>query len=179
MRNSLKSLLSFVSFAIVASESTYHNELLGDLHFSHEHAHGAHGAQLPLNYVKYPWLSPNSHVTYPGDEDGKNWFLISKLEILILIFEIVIYPKVTADSIFSGITTFARLPWQDCLSSTSPSAKTPADIVFIGAPFDTGTSYRPGARFGPNGIRAGSRRTFLYGSYNVPMSHNPLRSGLR
>ncbi len=30
-----------------------------------------------------------------------------------------------------------------------------------GAPFDTGTSYRPGARFGPNGIRQGSRRLNL------------------
>jgi agmatinase len=31
----------------------------------------------------------------------------------------------------------------------------------IGAPFDTGTSYRPGARFGPSGIRQGSRRLNL------------------
>jgi Arginase family len=30
-----------------------------------------------------------------------------------------------------------------------------------GAPFDTGTSYRPGARFGPSGIRQGSRRLNL------------------
>lgn len=37
------------------------------------------------------------------------------------------------------------------------------DIAFIGAPFDTGTSYRPGARFGPSGIRQGSRRLNLYG----------------
>lgn len=31
----------------------------------------------------------------------------------------------------------------------------------VGAPFDTGTSYRPGARFGPSGIRQGSRRLNL------------------
>ncbi|KIW40140.1 agmatinase, variant 1 [Exophiala oligosperma] len=42
-----------------------------------------------------------------------------------------------------------------------------------GAPFDTGTSYRPGARFGPSGIRQGSRRLNLYGGYNVPMKSNP------
>ena len=38
---------------------------------------------------------------------------------------------------------------------------------------DTGTSYRPGARFGPAGIRAGSRRLTLYGGYNVPLEVNP------
>ena len=28
-----------------------------------------------------------------------------------------------------------------------------ADVVVIGAPYDAGTSYRPGARFGPQAIR--------------------------
>jgi agmatinase len=27
------------------------------------------------------------------------------------------------------------------------------DVVFLGAPFDGGTSHRPGARFGPQAIR--------------------------
>src|SRR5580692_234205 len=27
------------------------------------------------------------------------------------------------------------------------------DVVFVGAPFDSGTSHRPGARFGPQAIR--------------------------
>ena len=27
------------------------------------------------------------------------------------------------------------------------------DVVFLGAPFDGGTSHRPGARFGPSAIR--------------------------
>ena len=49
-------------------------------------------------------------------------------------------------------------------------------IVFIGAPFDIGTSYRPGARFGPSGIRQGSRRLNLYGGYNVPLKANPFNS---
>lgn len=78
-----------------------------------------------------------------------------------------------ADSIFSGISTFGRLPYYPCLKS-----KVDFDIAFIGtdirteprstqsltlsgAPFDTGTSYRPGARFGPSGIRQGSRRLNL------------------
>ena len=36
-----------------------------------------------------------------------------------------------------------------------------AMLVRDQAPFDTGTSYRPGARFGPSGIRQGSRRLNL------------------
>lgn len=74
-----------------------------------------------------------------------------------------------ADSVFSGITTFARLPYQPCLRNPDVEY----DIAFIGAPFDTGTSYRPGARFGPSGIRQGSRRLNLYGGYNVPLEINP------
>jgi agmatinase len=62
-----------------------------------------------------------------------------------------------ADSVFSGISTFGRLPYYPCLSSDAESF----DIAFLGAPFDTGTSYRPGARFGPSGIRQGSRRLNL------------------
>lgn len=81
-----------------------------------------------------------------------------------------------ADSVFSGISTFGRLPYFPCLASEDEKY----DIAFIGqscdslssqvlyiqltdpgAPFDTGTSYRPGARFGPSGIRQGSRRLNL------------------
>ncbi|XXH03774.1 hypothetical protein Hte_010180 [Hypoxylon texense] len=67
-----------------------------------------------------------------------------------------------ADSVFSGITTFGRLPYQPCLGQQDVDY----DLAFIGAPFDTGTSYRPGARFGPSGIRQG-------GGYNVPLDTNP------
>ncbi|KAI0891418.1 Arginase/deacetylase [Annulohypoxylon nitens] len=77
-----------------------------------------------------------------------------------------------ADSVFSGITTFGRLPYQPCLGHDDIDY----DLAFIGAPFDTGTSYRPGARFGPSGIRQGSRRLNLYGGYNVPLDTNPFNS---
>ncbi|GAB7337258.1 hypothetical protein MBLNU457_g2629t1 [Dothideomycetes sp. NU457] len=77
-----------------------------------------------------------------------------------------------ADAIFSGISTFGRLDYHPCLASDAVKY----DIAFIGAPFDTGTSYRPGARFGPNGIRQGSRRLNLYGGYNVPLAANPFNS---
>lgn len=80
-----------------------------------------------------------------------------------------------ADSVFSGISTFGRLPYFPCLASDEEDF----DIAFLGAPFDTGTSYRPGARFGPSGIRQGSRRLNLYGGYNVPLATNPFNSWAR
>ncbi|KAI8144046.1 arginase family-domain-containing protein [Fennellomyces sp. T-0311] len=81
----------------------------------------------------------------------------------------------TADAVYAGIPTFAHLPYEQCWSNKTADF----DIAFIGAPFDTGTSYRPGARFGPSGIRDGSRRLALYGGYNVPMDVNPFQAGAK
>ncbi len=50
---------------------------------------------------------------------------------------------------FMGPSTFARLPNADQVPRW--------DVAVVGVPFDIGTSYRPGARFGPLGIRLGSR----------------------
>jgi guanidinobutyrase / D-arginase len=50
---------------------------------------------------------------------------------------------------FAGIATFARLPTADAVARW--------DIGVVGIPFDGGTSYRPGARFGPAAVRQGSR----------------------
>ncbi|KAJ9664902.1 hypothetical protein H2201_004954 [Coniosporium apollinis] len=77
-----------------------------------------------------------------------------------------------ADSVFSGISTFGRITYHPCLASDAVKY----DIAFIGAPFDTGTSYRPGARFGPSGIRQGSRKVRFSGGYNVPLAANPFNS---
>jgi agmatinase len=49
---------------------------------------------------------------------------------------------------FSGIRTFARQRHTDDLDGV--------DVAVVGAPFDTGTSFRPGARFGPEAIRSAS-----------------------
>ena len=49
---------------------------------------------------------------------------------------------------YTGIRTFARLP--------HVRATEGVDIAVVGVPFDTATSYRSGARFGPEAIRAGS-----------------------
>jgi agmatinase len=56
---------------------------------------------------------------------------------------------------FSGIYTFAHLNWTNCFA---PESNGTFDIAIVGAPFDLGVSYRPGARFGPTGARMGARR---------------------
>ena len=59
-------------------------------------------------------------------------------------------PRSTANEPrFANIGTFARLPRLDQVGQ--------AEIAILGAPFDAGTSYRPGARFGPLAIRNGSQ----------------------
>jgi agmatinase len=50
---------------------------------------------------------------------------------------------------FAGLTTFGRLPRRDQVPTF--------DIAVVGVPFDSGVSYRPGARFGPSYIREASR----------------------
>jgi len=50
---------------------------------------------------------------------------------------------------FTGPATFARLPEPDAVSDV--------DIAIVGVPFDSGVSYRPGARFGPAHIRQSSK----------------------
>jgi agmatinase len=50
---------------------------------------------------------------------------------------------------FAGPATFARLPRLDQVDR--------ADVAVLGLPFDSGTSFRPGARFGPEAVRAGSK----------------------
>ncbi|OJD37673.1 agmatinase [Diplodia corticola] len=73
---------------------------------------------------------------------------------------------------FSGISTFAHLPHVKCL--TDPEVD--FDIGIIGAPFDTAVSYRPGARFGPRAIRAGSARQTSFRGFNPRAGMNPYTS---
>ncbi|TDL90957.1 agmatinase [Meridianimarinicoccus aquatilis] len=51
---------------------------------------------------------------------------------------------------FTGIATFAKSPYAPDWSTLD------ADIAVLGAPFDFGTQYRPGARFGPRAVREAS-----------------------
>ena len=50
---------------------------------------------------------------------------------------------------YAGIASFARLPRLEEVGS--------ADVVVAGVPFDSGVSFRPGARFGPSHVREASR----------------------
>ena len=51
---------------------------------------------------------------------------------------------------FVGIATFAKKPY------VTDWSKIDADVAILGAPFDFGTQYRPGARFGPRAVRESS-----------------------
>lgn len=63
---------------------------------------------------------------------------------------------------YAGPASFARLPRLDQVDH--------ADIVVAGVPFDTGVSFRPGARFGPSHIREASR---LLRPYNPALDVSP------
>ena len=63
---------------------------------------------------------------------------------------------------YAGPPTFARLPRLDEVGR--------ADVAVLGVPFDSGVSYRPGARFGPSHIRQSSR---LLRPYNPAQDVSP------
>ena len=63
---------------------------------------------------------------------------------------------------YAGPATFARLPRLDEVGT--------ADVAVVGVPFDSGVSYRPGARFGGNAVREASR---LLRPYNPAQDASP------
>ena len=66
---------------------------------------------------------------------------------------------------FAGITTFMRLPGR--------SDPADLDVAVFGVPFDLGTSNRPGARFGPRGIR---EESVMIRPYNMATRAAPFDS---
>jgi agmatinase len=62
---------------------------------------------------------------------------------------------------FAGINTFLKSPY---LEDVREVGKHP--VAIMGVPFDTGTTYRPGARFGPQAMR---RISGLYGPYSFEL----------
>ncbi|RYO81281.1 hypothetical protein DL764_009790 [Monosporascus ibericus] len=76
---------------------------------------------------------------------------------------------------FTGISTFAHLEHVKCL--TMPTEL--FDIAIVGAPFDTGVTYRPGARFGPRAIRAASARQTSFRGFNPRAGINPYQNWAR
>jgi agmatinase len=75
---------------------------------------------------------------------------------------------------FAGLSTYANLPFVQCLAETDVEVAgvEKYDIAILGAPFDTAATARPGARFGPHGIRDGSRRIGAPMSWDVYTGEN-------
>ncbi|MFI5281783.1 MAG: agmatinase [Candidatus Dormibacterales bacterium] len=63
---------------------------------------------------------------------------------------------------FAGINTFLKAPFIEDVHQVRGH-----EVAIVGAPFDMGTTYRPGTRFGPQAIR---RVSALYDSYSVDMA---------
>lgn len=63
---------------------------------------------------------------------------------------------------FAGIPTFLKAPYVEDVRTCGDY-----DVAVLGAPFDGGTTYRPGTRFGPKGIR---NISLLYGPYSFELA---------
>ncbi|KAI5781256.1 agmatinase, mitochondrial precursor, partial [Geopyxis carbonaria] len=83
-----------------------------------------------------------------------------------------LHAKWNYDYPFSGLASFAHLPYHTCILDPDLHY----DIAILGLPFDTSTSYRPGARFGPRAIRTASARQTPYRSSHPVLGINPYRS---
>jgi len=68
---------------------------------------------------------------------------------------------------FAGPDTFARLPRLGEVTGGR------AAVAMVGVPFDSGVSYRPGARFGPTAVRNGSK---LLRPYHPGLDTHPLHA---
>ena len=64
--------------------------------------------------------------------------------------------------VFAGINTFRKAPYLENVHEVGKH-----EVAILGAPFDMGTTYRSGCRFGPQAIR---RISALYDSYSVEMA---------
>jgi agmatinase len=62
---------------------------------------------------------------------------------------------------FAGINTFLKAPYVEDVRQCGKY-----NVAVLGAPFDGGTTYRSGTRFGPQGIR---KISALYGSYSFEL----------
>jgi len=60
---------------------------------------------------------------------------------------------------FAGINTFLKMPYCEDIRKVGDY-----EAAFVGVPFDTGTTYRPGTRFGPQAVR---RISAIYDGYSI------------
>ncbi|KAI0948616.1 hypothetical protein AcV7_010456 [Taiwanofungus camphoratus] len=105
-----------------------------------------------LGQEQFPASVPFSH-----ENDAVNFTKLFSSEL--------VFRETWAKESWNGLTTFAAATPLRCFGS---DGDIPYDVAVLGAPFDTATSFRPGARFGPNGIRQGARRLGV-SRINVPM----------
>lgn len=62
---------------------------------------------------------------------------------------------------YAGINTFLKAPYVEDVRKVGEY-----DVAVVGVPHDSGTTYRPGTRFGPQGIR---RISALYTPYSFEL----------
>ena len=68
---------------------------------------------------------------------------------------------------YVGATTFCKRP---LIEDGAELARRRPDVAIVGAPFDDGTTFRPGARFGPRAIRGA---TYHPGGYSLQLDIAP------
>jgi agmatinase len=73
---------------------------------------------------------------------------------------------------YTGPLSYMHLPYAKCLEDASYAF----DIAILGFPFDTTTSYRPGARLGPQAIRMSSS---MGRGYTLAWGSSPFDFGAR
>ena len=61
-----------------------------------------------------------------------------------------IHPSQDPEPSYIGLPTFSKLPY---VPTTEELQREKPDVAILGAPFDMGTTIRPGTRFGPRAIR--------------------------
>ena len=80
------------------------------------------------------------------------------------------YPPTDPEPSFIGLPSFLKLPY---VTDPAELKRLAPDVAIMGAPFDMGTTIRPGTRFGPRAIRQAAG--YVGGSPVEPMYHVSLK----
>jgi agmatinase len=82
-------------------------------------------------------------------------------------YDVYVPPEIPG---YTGVTiSFCK---RDLVESPAELASRAPDVAILGAPFDDGVSYRPGARFGPRAIR---QATYNQGGHSLQLGVQPFR----
>ena len=80
------------------------------------------------------------------------------------------YSPTDPEPSFIGLPSFLKLPY---VTDPAELKRLAPDVAIMGAPFDMGTTIRPGTRFGPRAIRQAAG--YVGGSPVEPMYHVSLK----